>query len=131
MTASFDEEDQQVTLHGIFDQPYASLVTNVKSFIVYTDYENVYVKYSCIELNNFWSTDKQENVFVFIRSPPNRLDSGLILDTLFDKIKTLPYNLNKLEYSKSVTHNQSCQDLNRQYINYRLPTNLMVNKNNF
>ena len=103
MTASFDEEDQQVTLHGIFNQPYASLVTNVKSFIVYTDYENVYVKYSCIELNNFWSTDKQENVFVFIRSPPNRLDSGLILDTLFDKIKTLPYNLNKLEYSKSVT----------------------------
>lgn len=126
MTASFHEENQQVTLHGIFNQPYTSTITNVKSILVYTDYENVQVKYSCIELKSFWYTDIEENVAVLTRSPPNQIDTNLILDTLYDKLKSLPFDLNKLEYLKSNTFNQSCQNVNRQYINYRLPNNLMV-----
>ena len=66
-TGIFREPEQQVTLHGIFNQQYSSTLTNVESVVVYTDYENIQVKYSCIELNHFWYTEKQEKVFVFVR----------------------------------------------------------------
>ena len=100
--------------------------------VVYTDYENIQVKYSCIELNHFWYTEKQEEVFVLIRQAAlvnDILDSNLLLDTLFNKLRyELPYDLSRLELIENSNNinNKSCQVLNRQYVNYRLPTNLMV-----
>ena len=119
-----------MTLHGIFNQEYSSTVTNVESVVVYTDYENIQVKYSCIELNHFWYTEKQEKVFVLVRQAAlanDILDANLLLDTLFNKLRTyeVPYDLSRLELIEN-SNNKSCQVLNRQYVNYRLPTNLMV-----
>jgi hypothetical protein len=120
-----------VTLHGIFNQEYSSTMTNVESVVVYTDYENIQVKYSCIELNHFWYTEKQEKVFVLVREAAlatnDKLDSTILLDTLFNKLKNqVPYDLSRLELIANSYNNKSCQVLNRQYVNYRLPTNLMV-----
>ena len=105
-------------------------MTNVESVVVYTDYENIQVKYSCIELNHFWYTEKQEKVFVLVRQAAlanDILDANLLLDTLFNKLRTyeVPYDLSRLELIEN-SNNKSCQFLNRQYVNYRLPTNLMV-----
>ncbi len=76
-------------------------------------------------------TEKQEKVFVLVRQAAlatnDKFDSTILLDTLFDKLRNkVSYDLSRLELVENSYNNKSCQVLNRQYVNYRLPTNLMV-----
>ncbi len=69
-----------------------------ESAILYTDYENVQLRYTCINVDHFLFGTTQVNYYISVRDP--KFDSFNKLLPLFNKLASLGVDMNEIAFPK-------------------------------
>lgn len=101
-TPGIIKANKHVVLTDVFGKTYNSIAT-MDSVIIYTDYSNVQLRYSCTTLNNFWFGKKFEYYFILVRN--RSFDSIKTLVPLIQALKSLGIDLNT---NMVLLPNQNC-----------------------
>lgn len=85
------------TLYGFFGNAYQKNVTT-ESIVLYID-SDLELRYACTQLDHFWYSDV--DYFYYISIKNRNFDSISKLVPLFEKIKAIPEDLNKMHFLKN------------------------------
>ncbi|RNA19385.1 hypothetical protein BpHYR1_020374 [Brachionus plicatilis] len=82
------------TLYGVFGNTYQKNVTT-ESIVLYID-SDLELRYACTQLDHFWYSEADYSYYISIKN--RNFDSISKLVPLFEKIKAIPEDLNKLHF---------------------------------
>lgn len=85
-------------MYGFFGNSYKKNVTT-ESIVLYID-NQLELRYSCTQLDHFWYSEVDSYYYISIKN--RNFDSISKLVQLFQKIKSIPEDLNKIQFLKMI-----------------------------
>lgn len=94
MTAGAFTSQEEVTVYGFFGYPHKKNATRNYT-VLYSD-PNIFIVYSCLEIENFWWTEADYFYLVNVRN--RGFDSINQLMPVIKAIEAIPENLNEIQF---------------------------------
>ena len=86
---------ETITVEGMFGEKIQKEV-NVDSIILYTDYDNVQLRYACTDLDNYWEAKTDKYFYVAVRN--RNFDSVKQLLPLLGMARQLGFSMDAIEF---------------------------------